>query len=89
MKDRYHHPWHVMERMVAALPRWISQTVSRASPEEAHGFELQVHATNCSPLLLEPPGMLSTDGNRANGVTLAPWSKGKCLVWNATCVDTM
>jgi hypothetical protein len=41
------------------------------------------------PTLLEPPGMFRTDGKRADGVTLAPWSKGKCLVWDATCVDTI
>jgi hypothetical protein len=41
------------------------------------------------PTLLEPPGMFRTDGKRADGLTLRPWSKGKCLVWDATCVDTL
>ncbi len=33
--------------------------------------------------------MFRTDGKRADGVFLAPWSKGKCLVWDAICVDTI
>jgi hypothetical protein len=41
------------------------------------------------PTLLEPPGLFRTDGKRADGLTLRPWSKGKCLVWDATCVDTL
>jgi hypothetical protein len=41
------------------------------------------------PTLLEPPGMFRSDGKRADGLTLRPWSKGKCLVWDATCVDTL
>jgi hypothetical protein len=41
------------------------------------------------PTLLEPPGMFRTDGKRADGVTLVPWSRGKCLVWDATCTDTL
>jgi hypothetical protein len=42
-----------------------------------------------TPTLLEPPGMFRTDGKRVDGVTLAPWSEGNCLVWYATCVDTV
>jgi hypothetical protein len=41
------------------------------------------------PTLLEPPGLFRTDGKRADGLTLRPWSKGKCLVWDATCADTL
>ncbi len=41
------------------------------------------------PTLLEPPGMFRTDGKRADGLTLRPWSRGKCLVWDATCADTL
>jgi len=40
------------------------------------------------PAALEPPGLSRSDGNRPDGVTLVPWSQGKCLIWDATCVDT-
>ena len=38
---------------------------------------------------LEPLGLSRDDGKRPDGVTLAPWSKGKRLVWDVTCVDTL
>lgn len=38
---------------------------------------------------LEPIGLSRDDGKRPDGVTLAPWSKGKRLVWDVTCVDTL
>jgi hypothetical protein len=41
------------------------------------------------PTLLEPTNMFRTDGKRADGLTLTPWSRGKSLVWDATCVDTL
>ena len=41
------------------------------------------------PSILEPSGMFRTDWKRPDGLTLIPWSKGKCLVWDATCVDTL
>lgn len=38
---------------------------------------------------LEPPGMFRHDGKRVDGVTNIPWSKGRALVWDVTCVDTL
>ena len=38
---------------------------------------------------LEPIGLSRDDGKRPDGVTLTPWSKGKRLVWDVTCVDTL
>ncbi|XP_037029663.1 uncharacterized protein LOC119069645 [Bradysia coprophila] len=40
------------------------------------------------PNHLEPKGLSRNDGKKPDGVTLTPWSKGKPLVWDATCVDT-
>ena len=41
------------------------------------------------PALLEPPGVVREDGKHPDGLTLIPWSKGKCLLWDATCRDTV
>ena len=41
------------------------------------------------PATLEPQGLIRDDGKRPDGLTLVPWSKGKCLTWDATCCDTL
>jgi hypothetical protein len=35
------------------------------------------------------PASLESSGKRPDGLTLGPWSKGKCLLWDATCADTL
>ena len=40
------------------------------------------------PSVLEPIGTCLEDGKRPDGMTMIPWSKGKALLWDATCVDT-
>ena len=40
------------------------------------------------PSRLEPPGLSRVDGKRPDGVSIIPWSSGKPLVWDATCIDT-
>ena len=37
----------------------------------------------------EPSGLLRTDGKRPDGSTLIPWTRGRCLIWDATCPDTV
>ena len=41
------------------------------------------------PSLREPPGLSRSDFKRPDGVTLIPWSRGRCLLWDATCPDTL
>ena len=41
------------------------------------------------PAILEPPGVSRTDGKRPDGMTLVPWQRGRALVWDFTCVDTL
>ena len=41
------------------------------------------------PARLEPSGLTRSDGKRPDGVTLVPWRRGKLLVWDATCPDTL
>ncbi|KAJ4443238.1 hypothetical protein ANN_04906 [Periplaneta americana] len=44
--------------------------------------------TSCGiPSLLEPPGISRADGKRPDGLILIPWSRGKSLIWDSTCVD--
>ncbi|KAJ4431829.1 hypothetical protein ANN_20434 [Periplaneta americana] len=46
--------------------------------------------TSCGiPSLLEPPDISRADGKRPDGLTLIPWSRGKSLIWDSTCVDTL
>ena len=33
--------------------------------------------------------MSRSDGKRPDGMTLVPWSSGKCAVWDVTVIDTM
>ena len=41
------------------------------------------------PAIREPPGLSRQDGKRPDGLTLLPWSRGKSLVWDFTCSDSL
>ena len=41
------------------------------------------------PSRLEPSDIYRSDGRRPDGVTIVPWERGKALVWDATCPDTL
>ena len=40
------------------------------------------------PSTKEPKGLFNSDERRPDGITLVPWSKGKCLTWDSTVADT-
>jgi len=37
----------------------------------------------------EPAGLITGSALRPDGATLVPWSRGKCMAWDATIVDTV
>lgn len=41
------------------------------------------------PSMLEPNSLCRDDGKRPDGLTVLPWSHGRCLVWDFTCPDTL
>ena len=41
------------------------------------------------PSTKEPPGLLRSDGKKSDGVSLIPWSRGRCLTWDVTVPDTV
>ena len=41
------------------------------------------------PSILEPSGVSRNDGKRPDGMSIFPWSRGKALIWDFTCVDTL
>ena len=40
------------------------------------------------PSTLEPVGLNRGDGKRPDGLTIFPFSQGKSLCWDATCINT-
>ena len=40
------------------------------------------------PATKEPTGFLRGDGKRPDGLTLVPWKSGRCIIWDATVVNT-
>ena len=42
-----------------------------------------------SQSIKEPSGLLPEDDKRPDGLTLVPWQGGRCMVWDATVVDTL
>ena len=41
------------------------------------------------PAILEPRGLCRTDDKRPDGMTIIPWAKGRALVWDVTCWDSL
>ena len=41
------------------------------------------------PSTLEPHGLCLADDRRPDGLTLFPWSRGKSLVWDFTCINRL
>ena len=41
------------------------------------------------PAMKEPVGICRSDGKRPDGVTMIPWIRGRCLVWDVTVPDTL
>ena len=82
---------------VAAAAGWETNRESRAGRQKNEYHQRHaslndiIHRALSSahvPSRLEPVGLLRSDGKRPDGASLIPWSMGKPLIWDATCVDT-
>ena len=60
-------------------------------PRHAECNEIISRAFNSAhlPSTLEPRGIARSDGKRPDGMTLVPWFRGQCVVWDFTCVDSL
>ncbi|CAG9820640.1 unnamed protein product [Phaedon cochleariae] len=38
---------------------------------------------------IQRPGLCRDDGKRPDGMLLIPWKRGKALIWDVTCVDSL
>ena len=41
------------------------------------------------PCVMEPSGLVRTNGKRPDGLTLIPWQQGKCLTWDVSIVNPL
>ena len=41
------------------------------------------------PAAKEPTGIIGTDGQRQDGVTMVPLARGLCMAWDVTVPDTL
>src|ERR1700730_18590877 len=48
-------------------------------------------ALSCAgiPSVKKPVGLSRSDGKHPDGMTLVPWSTGKCAEWDVTVIDTL
>ena len=56
------------------------------SKRTKHLHNLLTHMLHAS--MLEPSGLDRGDGKRPDGITVYPYSRDRCLIWDATCVNT-
>ena len=62
----------------------------RKSKHEAINDLIKRALVTCGiPTLREPTGCNRSDGKRPDGLTLIPWQRGKPLIWDFTCADTL
>ena len=60
-------------------------------PRHQHVNDIILRALSSAQIAAskEPVGLSKNDQIRPDGLTLFPWSQGKCLVWDYTCRDTL
>ena len=75
---------------------WGRHGLSCKNAKGTHSRHSQVNdiikralASAGTPAVLEPIGLTRSDGKRPDGLTLYPWTGGKCVVWDYTCRDTL
>ena len=87
---------HTCHHCGAAVDKFAIHPLSCKRSEGRHFRHSNVNSiihraftTAAIPARLEPLGLSQTDGKRPDGVTVVPWERGKCVVWDFTCPDTL
>ena len=47
------------------------------------------HQQRLTPAILEPASLSRSDGKRPDGLSIVPWTRGRALMWDFTCPDTL
>jgi len=59
-----------------------------ARHSQANDLIRRALASSGTPARLEPQGLSPDGGLRPDGLTMIPWKRGRCAVWDFTCWDT-
>ena len=79
--------------------RWTHSVRTHFCAVSAHGLLIPRHSALSDvvrrdlsaagiPSMLESSGLDRVDGKHPNGITVYSCSRGRCLIWDATCVNT-
>ena len=63
---------------VVPIQRWAHSTLSNVVRRSLSAARI--------PSMLEPSGLDRDDGKRPDAITVYPYSRGRCLIWDAACV---
>ena len=68
--------------------QWTHLVLTLSRAVSTQGAFLAIPPLTSNVAVLEPSGLDSGDEKRPDGITVYPYSRGRCLIWDVTCVNT-